>query len=247
MVILITFLAFESRAQQQDLFNTPWYATEMVVGGNTIPIPVLNANPPSGCSIGAKFIYDENFNSADVVIGICQACVAFVKNLSNTTFETDSLACLTKDDIGPCFTGSSQALCSAGILDEFEIKQGEFFATFDELITYTITDYGNNLYGLLLEKSNGDFIEYNTEQILSIQENEPLTFSIVPNPASNTLKLTELKTEVQSVEIFTLTGNKISIVSETNTYDVSALADGLYFISVITVDGKKAVQKFIKK
>jgi hypothetical protein len=247
LFILIALLAFESNAQQLELFDRNWYATEMVIEGNTIPIPVLHANPPSDCSIGVKFFYDENLNIADVDIGICQACVAFVKNLTNTTFETDSYACLAWDDIGPCFAGSSQALCSAGILDEFEIKQGEFFATFDELITYTINDYGNNLYGLLLEKSNGDFIEYNTEEILSIQENEILTFSIVPNPASNTLKLTGLKTEVESIVIYTLNGNKISIVSETNTYDVSNLANGLYFISITSVDGQKAVQKFIKK
>jgi hypothetical protein len=247
LITLIFFTYLVAQSQQQDLFDRNWYATEMVVDGNTIPIPVLHANPPTDCFIGIKFLYDVNHNAADAYIGICQACLGFVKNITAAAFETDGYACLTKDDIGPCFTGTSQSLCSAGSLNEFEQKQRQFFETYNELIIYTITDYGNDLLGLLLEKNNGDFIEYNTEEVLSIQENEILKFSIVPNPASSTLILTGLKSEVETVVIYTLSGKKISIVPENNTYEVSNLANGLYFISVTSVDGQKAVQKFIKK
>ncbi len=246
LIILIAFLAFESNAQQLELFDRNWYATEMVIDGENITIPVLYQNPPVDCFIGIRFT-EENNNRAIAFIDVCQACIGDVRNITGNTFETDGYACLTKDDIGPCFTGSSQPLCSAGIFDEFEQKQRFFFESYDELVTYTITDYGNELYGLLLEKNNGDFIEYNTEEILSIQENEILSFSIVPNPASSTLSLLGLKNDVESVVIYTLNGNKFPMIMNADSYDVSDLAAGIYFISVTTVEGKKAFQKFIKK
>lgn len=246
LIILTALLAFESNSQQQDLFDTRWYATEMVVDGNTIPIPVLPANQPEGCFVGIEMISDGN-DGADIDIALCWACYSWVHTIDNSSFASGGNGCLLCMDCGPCNPDGTATICTQGFLNEFESKQFDFYEAFNTIFTYTITPLPGNHLELKIDKPNGDYIIYTTESTLPLEENEILTFSIVPNPASNILTLTGLKSEVGSVVIYTLSGNKLPIALKGNTYDVSHIASGLYFISVTSVDGKKGVQKFIKK
>lgn len=248
--ILVTALLlcfFITHSQQQDLYNTPWYATEMVVNGNTIPIPVLTANQPQGCFVGME-IFSNGNNQAWIDISMCWGCSSEIHSIDSSSFIGWGNTCVLCTDCGPCNPDGTATICTPGSpLDEFESNQFDFYEAYNVTFTYIITPLTNNHFELKVEKPNGDYIIYNTEETLSVQENENLTFSIVPNPTSSTLSLTGLKSDVASVVIYMLNGNKLPITLEENTYDASHLAAGLYFISVTSVDGQKAVQKFIKK
>ena len=242
---VVLFMNFNFYSQQQDLFDTKWYATEMVVNGNTIPIPVLSSNQPEGCFVGIE-IYSGVSNDAFIDVALCGACHVDVSFNGDATFTSWGVACLLCMDCGPCDPDGTATICTQGYLYDFEYNHNYFYDAYSDIFTYTITPLPNNHFELKIDKPNGDYVIYGTESTLSMMENETLTFSIVPNPASNTLALTGLKSEVGSAVIYTLNGNKISLVSGTTTYDISHLATGLYFISVTTVDGQKAVKKFIK-
>lgn len=244
-VLLLCF--FITQSQQQDLYNTPCYATEMVVNGNTIPIPVLPANQPQGCFVGME-IFSNGNNDAWIDIALCWGCSSEIHSINSSSFIGWGNTCVLCTECGPCNPNWTAPICAPGSpLDVFESKQFDFYEAFGVTFTYTITPLPGNHFELKVEKLNGDYIIYSTEETLSVQENEILTFSIVPNPTSSTLTLMGLKRDVASVVIYTLSGNEFPIALEADTYDVSHLASGLYFISVTNVDGQKGVQKFIKR
>lgn len=244
---VVLFMNFNFYSQQQDLFDTKWYATEIFIDGNIIPIPVLSVNSPQGCYIGIR-VYSYNNGEGAVDISICWPCQAHIEQITNTSFISNGFACLTCDFCAPCHPNKPESICEEfdNGISEIQHTINDFFGDYQVEIIYAITPLPEDHFQLKTEKLNGDYILFGTESTLSIQENETLTFSIVPNPASNTLVLTGLKSDVGSVVIYTLNGNEIYLASETDTYDISHLATGLYFITVTTVDGQKAVKKFIK-
>ncbi|WP_339697095.1 T9SS type A sorting domain-containing protein [uncultured Marixanthomonas sp.] len=84
---------------------------------------------------------------------------------------------------------------------------------------------------------------YSEDCSLGISDLKEITFSIYPNPVTNTLILsTEL--EYNSIKIYSLQGQLISEAS-TNEIDVSSLSSGFFFVS-LTVDGRTITQKFMK-
>lgn len=69
--------------------------------------------------------------------------------------------------------------------------------------------------------------------------------SVYPNPAENQLNIVS-KEEIKLVEIFSLSGQKISSTKQ-NVVNVSFLPKGAYVIKVSNVNGKVYTEKFIKK
>lgn len=80
---------------------------------------------------------------------------------------------------------------------------------------------------------------------LSVKNTNNVTFSAYPNPAKNVLNITASE-EVSSVSILSLDG-KVVTTSTSNTVDVSTLTNGVYMYEVTTVNGKKAINKFVKE
>jgi len=72
-----------------------------------------------------------------------------------------------------------------------------------------------------------------------------LKFGLYPNP-SNELVNIELVSEIKSVEIYSLQGQKVLISSE-KQINVSNLANGIYMVRVEDENGAVATQKLIKK
>lgn len=244
LVILITLLAFESKGQDENLFDTRWYATEMVVGGNAIPIPVLSINQPEGCFVGME-IFSNGNNTAAIEIALCWACFSDIHSIDNSSFIGWGNGCLLCMDCGPCNPDGNGTDCP--YLNEFESKQFDFYDAEGITFTYTITPLPGDHLELKIDKPNGDYIIYGTESTLSIPENEFHTFSIIPNPATNLISISGLKSEIASVVIYSLNGSQLPITRQGISYDVSQLAAGLFFVSVTTVDGQRAVEKLIKK
>ena len=85
-------------------------------------------------------------------------------------------------------------------------------------------------------------------EVLSTPKDEVLGVSIYPNPASDKLYFQGLMAEIQGVEIYSLQGKLIrSYTINISEIDVSQLSSGIYFIKVLTSDGRKTVQRFIRK
>lgn len=79
--------------------------------------------------------------------------------------------------------------------------------------------------------------DYFFNKILSTKENKAVECLVYPNPASDLITV-ETNQQLKRVEWYTLLGKNVmakNAVTE-KTYDVSALADGLYFLKLIGSD-----------
>ena len=70
-----------------------------------------------------------------------------------------------------------------------------------------------------------------------------LKFNLYPNPATNLVNI-ELATELKSVEIYSLQGQKV-LSSNKNQVDVSSLSKGMYMVRVEDVESGVSTQKLI--
>jgi len=84
--------------------------------------------------------------------------------------------------------------------------------------------------------------------LLSIPENNTSDFSIHPNPVSEILHLKNLNSENYSIKVYSMQGQLIKFINfSSEAVNVSELKAGIYFIEIITSEGNRQVQKFIKQ
>ena len=81
---------------------------------------------------------------------------------------------------------------------------------------------------------------------LEINDQEPNKIVIGPNPATNTISISNVESEKYSVEIFDMIGNSILKVSNQRTIDISFLASGIYLVNV-QQGNQSQTQKLIKR
>mgnify|MGYP003692599899 CR=1 FL=1 len=95
---------------------------------------------------------------------------------------------------------------------------------------------------LLLRADFGKGEILGIENKLSVNQ----AFTIYPNPANNEVHLKISSSEIESVQLFDISGRSsiLSLKSE-NKLDLSGLSNGAYFIRVITADQKTFTQKLI--
>jgi len=72
-----------------------------------------------------------------------------------------------------------------------------------------------------------------------------LKLSIYPNPATDVLNI-ELESELKSIEIYSLQGQKV-ITSSQKQINISSLSKGMYLVKVTNADNNSASQKLIVK
>ena len=72
-----------------------------------------------------------------------------------------------------------------------------------------------------------------------------LKFSLYPNPATNLVNI-DLATELKSVEIYSLQGQKV-LTSNKNQVDVFSLSKGMYMVRVKDVENGVSTQKLVVK
>lgn len=66
-------------------------------------------------------------------------------------------------------------------------------------------------------------------------------FSIYPNPVTNNFQIDAIKS-IESVEIYSVTGQLLKTFSEETTYDISDLAAGMYIADIKTEVGSKTLR-----
>ena len=80
--------------------------------------------------------------------------------------------------------------------------------------------------------------------------NSDIRFSLYPNPANNLLKIESNLTEPSTFTIYNITGLKVlegTISQSSYNVDVSALANGLYYIEIANAQQMVGYEKFIKQ
>jgi hypothetical protein len=79
-------------------------------------------------------------------------------------------------------------------------------------------------------------------------ENLNSSISLFPNPATSEIKIKNAKSKIESVEVFDVMGQlqTSNLRPQTNSVDVSSLAQGIYFVKV-TGENTTAVAKFVKQ
>ena len=80
---------------------------------------------------------------------------------------------------------------------------------------------------------------------------ESIDFVIYPNPANETISISGINiNSIESIEITNGNGSKVLSINKSKTnlefINISELVKGIYFIKVITTDGKQGTKKFIK-
>lgn len=81
---------------------------------------------------------------------------------------------------------------------------------------------------------------------LEINDQELNKIVIEPNPATNTISISNIESKKYSVEIFDMIGNSILKVSNQSTLDISFLASGIYLVNV-QQGNQSQTQKLIKR
>lgn len=95
-----------------------------------------------------------------------------------------------------------------------------------------------------------DYVKiYQESSSLSVNDNEIAKVKIFPNPAENRITIQNLTSGKNEIHIYDITGKKISTLKQernVQSYNISHLKSGLYFITVIQ-NNKKQIFKILKK
>ena len=81
-----------------------------------------------------------------------------------------------------------------------------------------------------------------------VEENDPETFNIVPNPATGLV--TVIGENLRQTELFNMLGQQVLSLQCKGTelqIDMTALPAGIYFVTVTDEDGRKCVKKVVKE
>jgi len=100
----------------------------------------------------------------------------------------------------------------------------------------------------LINKTLVDMLSVTFYQPTSIQEQSEVSTLVYPNPAHNFLRIQGDNSMQYELAIFSLSGNRVYSASVNNSQvvDISALANGMYFLKLSTTSGPCSYQRFVK-
>ncbi len=151
------------------------------------------------------------------------------------TYDTVYVTTYTVDDDGN----------TIDVYDSFKVTKDSDRADSDSTNTDTDTDDGSDDSGTTDDTDNTDDSD-NTDNTSGVANQYGNEISIYPNPVKSVLTVSGIES-ADKIGIFTLSGQRSKLVSNTNTVDVSDLDNGIYFIKVKTDKGLYIDQFVIKK
>jgi len=220
LLFIVCSFNFHGYAQDPDLYQT-WYLNSMS-GEVFDPIYVSEIEPEITPSItiteSLSFTGEGACNTFTGTINFLNPELEF-QNFNNSTIDC---------------TYESHT----------DLEYYSFFQT-ESLIFYTITTE-NGIQYLNLDNQIFEGLSF-SNQLLSSSDHLKKSWNIFPNPVSNTLIIPSEINNIEAITIYSITGKKMLIIeNKTNFIDVSNLSKGIYFMQVLTSEGK-TVKKFIKK
>ncbi len=209
-----------------------------------------------------KFKYGNcaspSYNSAWYYVTILNPNFQLLTNAANTLWpDTISIAEVING------TGYWSSSFSNHTLRFYEYHYGPstssfvygYHAAINTYMAFREINANDTLYGwILLEKINGiplgiiirSFAKENG--IISISENVAKEFLLFPNPVSQKLIIKNTDVEIIKVQLYNLRGEEIqlNIISKIE-YDVSDVAEGIYFLKIETARGIKTNKLLISR
>ena len=228
LLLLGIFIALQSFAQNPDpeLFKT-WdlYSIEIDFGGT---LYVADIDPP---------IFPYLTINQDLSFEGYGACNSFSGNYEHNANE---------NKVRPINYTDTTYNCETQFLNDFETVYFDFFSIEDDYgyVFYTDTSdnlrhmhYTNNPFGVIL-----DFVA----RPLSMDEYEFLSIEIYPNPVTDQLFIKSNIDRIDKISVYSISGKRImQHASIDEAIDVTGLATGMYFLEVMTSEGR-SVEKFMK-
>ena len=135
------------------------------------------------------------------------------------------------------------------ICDEESIENEYFNFFADEMpISYSLRNDFEWNKELVLEHPTLDYLLiFNEIPLLSSPDFTISDITVYPNPVSDRLYISSENSVIEKIIVYSINGKiLIEKIVETNSIDVSGLSKGIYFIGLISSEGK-SIQKFIKK
>ncbi len=225
LFLVLVFTALKSFGQNPELFGI-WYLTSYSIDLEE-PNYISNIQPP----ISPFLIIGETLDFSGEA-----ACNPYIGNFSYNS-NMDKLVLSNFD--------TTLSLCDFEDHNIFEVDYFSYFLVPGSYQYYFYSDNSGNRH-LVFSISSGSELDYQN-QPLSVSKNTLNNFKIYPNPVSDQLFVTSEKFTIESMAIFSMTGQKIlQIEGASNSINVSSLSKGMYFLEINSEEGK-VVQKFIKK
>ncbi|GGG20694.1 hypothetical protein GCM10011344_21730 [Dokdonia pacifica] len=85
------------------------------------------------------------------------------------------------------------------------------------------------------------------EEALHIVDKELQNVSLYPNPATNSISISDIEKQIiHSIKVYSTLGEVLITQQDTTQIDVSRLSKGVYYITLETVSGATKTMKFIK-
>ncbi len=136
--------------------------------------------------------------------------------------------------------------CETEFHDAIEEEYFGYFKMPGELEYFFYTDADEIVHFVLSKGFIGFELDFVSEE-LSITNYLSEEVKIYPNPVYDQLFITSENLLVKRMAVFSASGQKIMEMDGTlNSIDVSSLSKGMYFLEIISEEGK-TIQKFIKK
>lgn len=230
----VVFFSFVSYGQDPQLFENIWYLHKIILDDGTEHIPIANEDVQY---IPLVFYEEDVHNPYYFETVICNYFVGYI------AFEPSEFSIYD--------TVMSLAECEPYANYSFEEIQFGFFLTetydyIEDPFQYEVI-IENDEKTLIITNVRNDKAIYGETPPLSVTSNTSDNTIIYPNPVREKLYIQNFEQGFTSIAIYNLSGSKINTQIENNTVDVSELSQGIYFLSLTTIDGGKTVKKFIKK
>ncbi|MBT0607832.1 T9SS type A sorting domain-containing protein [Aequorivita echinoideorum] len=223
ILFALTLCAFEGFAQDPELFGT-WYLASYTADMED-PNFISAIQPP----VSPYIIIDENLEFLGE-----GACNSYIGNFA---FDSNSNELILNS------FDSTLGLCNFEEHNNFEVDYFSYFQV-DYSYEFDISEFNSGIMQLVLSFSPGFDLVYQNEP-LSISDNFISEFKIYPNPVSDKLFISSKKSLLESLIVYSMTGQKMMEISNENNIDVSSFPKGMYFLEIISAEGK-TIKKFIK-
>ena len=231
ILILIVILSVQiTVAQPPEYFVDNWYLHSFTFNNEVISISELEITE------GPTMIIQNDFTVSGS--GFCNNYVGNYEYIDNDPLGID-------DNFIPRNIIRETENCG-----DFEAMETQFFLPFVEekmADIYVIGPPGNEKHIVLQYDFSYGYQEYKNFPALKIKDISIKDLIISPNPAQDKLILKSASNNFDSVSITDING-RIVIATEklvSNEIDVSALNDGMYFITITSSEGN-ITKKFIK-
>ncbi|MGO2357776.1 T9SS type A sorting domain-containing protein [Mesonia sp.] len=224
--LIILVFSFKAFAQVAPLQDHTWYLEKLVINGNDFPPPAAYQN--------SYTVIFENNNPNCLFGAPCYPLYTDLTYNQNQSFTINNTSTpLDCGEIPPY------------VIDFEEIFMEDFTNSglpgFNPYV-YTFSNQSTYIQ-LTITNANGVQAIYRNEQ-LAVASKEKMEVNLFPNPVMSNFQLKmEQEKEIRSVRIFSVNGKEVSSFKEIQqSYDVSQLSQGIYFVQIETEERKNIIK-----